>query len=152
MKSNVNNHFTTSTRVILYIFCLFLDKCSRGEDCAYVFTFQATGCPNKTPTPKQMAWWRKQSANKVFSDMLKYCVKVRAGTAKPRQIRQCCGEGVECMPSSCKRQSTWVLSTGINALVCLYYILFRLKNFIIHQTIFLFNNYFICSLTSTYAI
>ena len=104
------------------------DTCSKGEDCAYVFTFQATGCPNKNPTsPKQMAWWRRQSDNKVFTDMLAYCVKVRDGTARSRQIRECCGEGVECMPSSCKRQSTWVLEAGINARVCLCYILFRLR-------------------------
>ena len=83
----------------------------------YDLTFQATGCPNENPTPAQIAWWKKQNDYKVFSDMLQYCVLVRDGKASPRQILECCGEDGACKSISCKKQTAWVLTTGIIAFV-----------------------------------
>ena len=108
----------------IYVLPLLV-KCSQGEDCAYVLTFQATGCPNKNPTQKQMAWWKKQSANKVFSDMLAYCERARDGKASSSQLQECCGEDNKCKPIFCYRQSTWVLTTGIIVFSSLSYILLQ---------------------------
>ena len=107
----------------IYILPL-LDQCSQGEDCAYVLTFKATGCPNKSPTQRTMTWWNKQSDNKVFRDMFKYCKLVRDGKANRRQILQCCGEVNGCTQISCNKQTAW--STGNNSFVSLSYILLHI--------------------------
>ena len=129
------NIYTSNTIYILS----FLVECSQGEDCAYVFTFQATGCPNKNPTQPQITWWKKQSDNKVFSDMFAYCTRVRDGKANKRQILQCCGEVNGCTQISCNKQTAW--ATGNNSFVSLSYILLHINNLIIHLTIFLFHNF-----------
>ena len=90
-------------------------------------TFQASGCPNKTPSQSQIKWWKRQPDWKVFKDMYSYCTKVRDGKAKARQIKECCGQRSQCNGISCKLQSTYVLKTGINPLVSLSYILLYIK-------------------------
>ena len=90
-----------------------------------VLTFQATGCPNKNPTKPQMAWWKKQSDNKVFSDMFAYCIRVRDGKANQRQRLQCCGEGKGCTKISCKKQTAF--ATGNKSFVSLSYILLYIE-------------------------
>ena len=87
----------------------FPDVCSQNVDCKYGLTFEATGCPNRNPAA---TWWKTQSDNGVFSDMFSYCTLVRDGRASANQKLKCCGEGNECKPSSCNKQSTW--TTGIN--------------------------------------
>ena len=112
----------------IYILSL-LDKCSQGDDCAFVLTFQATGCPNKNPTPSQIAWWKKQTDDEVFSDMFEYCTRVRDGKANQRQRLQCCGKGKGCTKISCKKQTALKLqeTTGNNSFVSLIYILMYIK-------------------------
>ena len=99
-------------RNTIYILSL-LDKCSEGDDCALVLTFQATGCPNEKPSQPQMAWWKKQSDHEVFSDMFAYCNKIRDRKANQRQRLECCGEGNRCTQISCNKQTAW--TTGNNA-------------------------------------
>ena len=71
-------------------------------------TLQATGCPNREP---YIEWWKTQTDEIVFSDMLNICILVRDGHATDSQKRECCGENIRCGPIFCNRQSTWV--TGI---------------------------------------
>ena len=88
------------------------DQCSQTGDCKYGFTFQATGCPNRNPIA---TWWKTQSDNTVFNDMFTYCTLVRDEKASAHQKSKCCGEGNECKPTSCNKQSTW--TTGIHTVI-----------------------------------
>ena len=101
---------------IIYILS-FLGKCFQIGDYTYDLAFQATGCRNRNQTQSQITWWKKQSDNKVFSDMFEYCVLVRDGKASPSQKQQCCGEAKECKTISCNKQTT--SATDINSFVSL---------------------------------
>ena len=83
------------------------------KDSKYALTFQATGCPNRT----MLHWWKTQTDNRVFGDMFAYCTLVRDGKQTVQQKRQCCGEGNDCKPSKCLRQSLW--TTGIENIITL---------------------------------
>ena len=85
------------------------DKCSQTGDCKYGLTFQATGCPNMNPNA---GGWKTRSDNTVFNNMFTDCTVVMDGSASAKQISWCCGEGNECRPTSCNKQTTW--TTGIN--------------------------------------
>ena len=83
-------------------------------DSKYALTFQETGCPNMNPVSD---WWKTQTDNIVFGDMFSYCTLVKDGKPLARQKRKCCGEGNDCKPSNCVRQSLW--TTGIENLITL---------------------------------
>jgi len=70
----------------------------------YIATFAATGCPNKNVG---LTWWKTQDPLTVWDDMHTYCYLVKAGRSSARQKATCCGDGVNCSPTACRKQSSW---------------------------------------------
>ena len=77
-----------------------------GGDLKYIETFKATGCLTPNITPLTLNWWKKQTDNKVFVDMMIYCERVRDGTAAEKHHLRCCGIK-DCTVSRCTQQDSW---------------------------------------------
>ena len=73
------------------------------SDEVYIATFQATGCPSKTPF---LGWWKTQSDKTVLNDMNTYCELVKDGQASDEQRGQCCGSE-DCTINECVKQTAW---------------------------------------------
>ena len=76
-------------------------------DHVYVYTFHATGCPNRNPP---LVYWKTLAQEGVFNDMNEYCKLTRDGNANEQQRSQCCGNN-NCTINKCEKQREWVLGT-----------------------------------------